>query len=159
MKLGYLAGLIDGEGCVSVDERGRPTLTVTNTFEPLVTALQAQFGGIIHIRAYKNPARAHKTVYTWRIRGKEAVNIIRKCARHLIIKSEVAFWVLQAAALRAAYKKAKTRAKQQALVQAGNLVLEQIRWVNHRGTDRDAISPVERTLNGSGPSVNHEKAA
>jgi hypothetical protein len=158
VKPSYLAGLIDGEGCVSLDAEGRPVLTITNTFRPLMDALRAKFKGVVHTMLSSH-AKAHKTAYTWRVRGAAAVEILRKCARYMIVKAEQAWWVLQAQALRTAYKRAGSRARQQELVKASALVLQQVRWINHRGSDRDAISPVDRILNGGGPSVNHAKAA
>ena len=159
MKPSYLAGLIDGEGCVSIDSNNRPILTITNTYRPLMDALQKAFKGVIQTmnNSIANPHQ--KIGYKWRLRGKAAAELIRKCAKYLFIKKEQAFWVLQAQALRSAYKLARSKQKREALAQASAFVLEQIRWVNHRGTDRDDVSPADRILHGKGPSVNYAQAA
>lgn len=64
----YLAGLFDGEGCVSfvrIRNNIHVTVMVTNTHQGLLQALRAQFGGDIRTLSGRRPG--WKVGYCWRI--------------------------------------------------------------------------------------------
>jgi len=88
--LAYLAGIIDGEGCVTLSkQRRRPLghvacLVVCMTHEPVIRHLQAQFGGRIRHRIKANPA--HKPQWEWRITGRKAVELLFEAAPWIRVK-------------------------------------------------------------------------
>ena len=83
----YIAGLFDGEGCVSLCySKIRPwkknpskmvlgfkfVIGLCNTFGPVLYRLQEQFGGDISTSFHGNKVRNLKPVYAWKITGTEA---------------------------------------------------------------------------------------
>jgi hypothetical protein len=99
ISLEYLAGLVDGEGCIRLasSNKGKykkyyPRLQVTNTYKPICDTLVLEFGGAIHIKRNKNPN--WKTGYDWRLSGDAARNLIKQLEPLLIIKKEDALKTL-----------------------------------------------------------------
>jgi hypothetical protein len=95
--LGYIAGIIDGEGTVSVmikrgaDKKGfwvQPLIKVDNTNKPLIMWLQQVCGGIVC--AVKVRGWSKKQQWSWRLHGKEAVSLLAVLLPHLKVKREVA---------------------------------------------------------------------
>ncbi len=95
--LGYLAGLIDGEGCISFNpigqkgQWGRYTLSIYNT-DLRVMEWLAQIGGSYHgrVRGEGNPL-SKKMQYEWRVRRAADVKaILETVLPILIIKYDVA---------------------------------------------------------------------
>lgn len=89
-KLSYLAGIIDGEGTITLGSGRSSTgfriveVSVANTHKGLIDWLQEEFGGSVRLRRGR---KAHyKPLYEWRLRGEEAVSLIRKVRRYLRIK-------------------------------------------------------------------------
>ena len=89
----YLAGLIDGEGCIQSKGKNYAgiRLTIANSYEPLIEMLRDEFGGnvrkYVDKRQYKN-GRYRKPVYFWTVYDILAEEILRKCYPYLIIKKE-----------------------------------------------------------------------
>jgi len=97
--LAYTAGIIDGEGCLSIhkthDKRGldireRYTnkLIVVSTDKPMVDFLKENFGGGISFKKSKNIN--HLNQYAWQIGGKKAIEIVKLVYPYLIIKKRQA---------------------------------------------------------------------
>jgi len=91
----YLAGLIDGEGCIQSKGKKHAgvKLTIANSYKPLIEMLYNEFGGgireYIDKRPYKS-GRFRKPVYHWAIYDIKAEDILRKCYPYLIVKKEQA---------------------------------------------------------------------
>ena len=85
--LAYVAGYIDGEGCITVKgDRKIPTAVVStsNTFLPLLSLLCEVFGGSIrHIIKYKD---VHREAYSWEIYSKDAISFLIRIEPYLIEK-------------------------------------------------------------------------
>lgn len=107
MKLSYIAGLFDGEGCISqhVNRSGVPErykkprnvlqVSITNTYLPVLETIKAFFGfGCIHKLTRK--AEHHKQCYSWTVTGKRARMLLGAIAPYLIIKKEKALGVIHA---------------------------------------------------------------
>ncbi len=65
--LAYIAAMVDGEGCISITEKGNARgvrITVVNTYKPMIEWLWA-FGGTISSREPRTIGR--KMIYEWRI--------------------------------------------------------------------------------------------
>jgi hypothetical protein len=101
-ELGYLAGLIDGEGCVGVypskAEYGhrqkqprvvyRPRISIANTDRRALDWVAHRFGGHV-LQKSRRAMREHwKTSYAWHLQGSNNVLCVLRAVRpFLIIKS------------------------------------------------------------------------
>lgn len=100
ISLEYLAGLVDGEGCIRLhpSNKGKyrkyyPRLQVTNTYRPILDMLVDQFGGAIHSSLNKKkPNWAEK--HDWRLTGDKARELLNQLLPYLIIKQGKAKEVL-----------------------------------------------------------------
>lgn len=73
----YAAGIIDGEGCISLYKnksetcvrgfRHRASVAMTNTDLRLVRRFQAWFGGTVHTLKERRNSHMRKTCYQWRL--------------------------------------------------------------------------------------------
>jgi len=65
--LAYIAGLMDGEGCITIKRQGRAVqITVTNTDKPVMEWLVQQMGGRLHMDVYKTLA-GDREMWRWQI--------------------------------------------------------------------------------------------
>jgi hypothetical protein len=100
-RCAYLAGIIDGEGCIGIGKRGRnrkyiiATLQVSNTDYRLLEWLQHYYGGGIYSYNHDNTIlRGRKPTYIWSLAADKATNVIIDALPYLIIKREQAELVL-----------------------------------------------------------------
>jgi hypothetical protein len=97
--LGYLAGIIDGEGCISLATRGAkyitPTVQVTNTDKRLVLWLADHCGGAIY-GPHHDGRPTRKPTWLWTVAGQKARTVIEAVRTLLILKREQADLVLAA---------------------------------------------------------------
>ncbi len=96
-RIAYLAGIIDGEGCISFGGRLKKkyvtvTLQITNTNRTLIDWLSENLGGSIYERRDIRPNR--KQSWLWSCAGRRATEIIRTVSPYLIVKKEQAEVVL-----------------------------------------------------------------
>lgn len=105
-KIIYLAGIIDGEGCVKFKMSGgtagnkkrypRARCVVTNTSKKLIYWLKDNFGGNVRIvkreelKGYNKGKGNRKTQYHWRLRYGEIKKIFPQIIPYLIIKKKEA---------------------------------------------------------------------
>lgn len=99
----YLAGLIDGEGCFSIQKRtGKqyrrgyyffPRLFIRITDKAICPILKDNFGG--YITFSKSKKSNHKDAYRWTIQGKLLTGLLKDLIPHLIIKKQQANILLQ----------------------------------------------------------------
>lgn len=86
-KLGYLAGIIDGEGSIFLTKQNVPTIEVGNTDFRLIQWLTKEIGGDFKVKSETRPN--HKTAYVWYIRlTMDILNILKSTMPYLIIKKE-----------------------------------------------------------------------
>ncbi len=93
IKLAYLAGIVDGEGCFVISRRANGSyfrLEVTSTNLALCEYLKKNYNGCMRISYRGREGKNHKQAYRWEIEGKKAVSLIRELYPHLIIKKAVA---------------------------------------------------------------------
>jgi len=85
---GYLEGLIDGEGCISLTQRNsgysvvRPEVVISNTNLKLINKVKKITGGNISTMYHKNPK--HKTCYSLKFTSKIMKEILPQL--RLVIK-------------------------------------------------------------------------
>ncbi len=144
----YLAGLIDGEGCITItigcrywtNKDGIKTkypayclqVTITNNSLKLMQYLIQHFGGVYYSHARKNPNA--NLGYIWMPKGmKNKETLLLSVLPYLVIKKEQANLALQF-----------VRMKDQIDPPARQKLTEQIQLLNRRG-----ISPTTNTLDSS----------
>jgi len=96
----YLAGIIDGEGCVSFTRSKseysdkyiyRMQLTITNTSNNLLDWLESRFEGKGHICKSIRKTNNKRTCWDWTISGpRRTVRFLQEISPYLIIKREQA---------------------------------------------------------------------
>lgn len=100
----YVAGIIDGEGCIhlakserrkwdGVFQTGRMFIVVSLTYQPLITWLGNTIGGYVRQVKQKNPK--HKTVWLWRLSGHNAASLLSTLLPYLRIKQEQALIAIE----------------------------------------------------------------
>lgn len=95
-KFGYLAGIIDGEGCIAIGAGKRETcinynalVLVQNTSKVLIDWLQDNFGGQVYLS--KKETERTKAAWMWRITRKRDIEILLLAVLpYLIVKREQA---------------------------------------------------------------------
>jgi hypothetical protein len=94
--LAYIAGLIDGEGCLLIyrkrDRRGalhfRCILRISNTSQRVIDWLQLRLGGGAH--AGRHTKAGHLPVFHWRCEGPRMAALLLAVRPFLVIKPELA---------------------------------------------------------------------
>lgn len=87
-KYAYLAGIIDGEGTITLSpprgvERRSVSVSVTSTTPELTTWLHANFGGRLRVRKARKPN--HRTPHVWTITHRAAVCLLALVEPYLVI--------------------------------------------------------------------------
>jgi len=95
VDLGWLAGVIDGEGCIHVDKRGILRLIVTNTDRRMLEKC-AQTTGVGHI-TQMSAQTGRRPAYYWRCHTANAVKVLQAVRLFLVVKGEQADLVLKMA--------------------------------------------------------------
>lgn len=96
-KLSYLAGFLDGEGCIGISRsrhKGRISygayIKVTNTDMRSLLWLEKNFGGGICRNSSKTTYPHKKPLFQWSLYGKRACELSKKLIWILIIKKKQA---------------------------------------------------------------------
>lgn len=107
-QLGYLAGLIDGEGSIAISSafcRRKSThvshncrLIITNCDPRLMQWLLGNVGG--SLRTKQRTSASHRTAYDWRLYDINAEAVLRAVRPYLVLKGEQADIALAFFALR-----------------------------------------------------------
>lgn len=95
----YFAGLIDGEGTISLDKvdarrpnSRNPTVKVNMTCEAVIRALHAEYGGYL---GFRPRAKEHyKDQWIWRVKAQMARKCLEQILPYLIVKKPEAEAVL-----------------------------------------------------------------
>lgn len=74
--LSYVAGYIDGEGCIRATKQRNGNahgvhVFITNTYLPFLKELEETFGGKVTIRNKQN--ERHKTIFQWRLSDRDSI--------------------------------------------------------------------------------------
>ena len=101
----YAAGLIDGEGCVLIQESKGPTyhhlVTIGMTEKALAVlrAMQRQYGGAL--KCARPATEKWDAAYAWTVAGDAATTLLTDTSPYLILKAEQARIALKVAQIRA----------------------------------------------------------
>lgn len=85
----YLAGVIDGEGTITLQRKHKkdswrtPAVSVSSTTPELLHALVGTFGG--HICKHKTYKAHHMPAYSWRVIGRKALVICAHICSKLLV--------------------------------------------------------------------------
>ncbi len=76
--LAYIAGYIDGEGCIRATKQSNGNahgvhVFITNTYLPLLLEIKNNFGGKVSIRSKSSDK--HRTVFQWRISRRKDIKL------------------------------------------------------------------------------------
>jgi len=82
----YAAGLVDGEGTVTLIRQTRhqkrsPSISVSSTSEELVDFMKDTFGG--HIVKLKPPKKGHRQAWHWQTSHDNAIKTLKQIAPYL----------------------------------------------------------------------------
>ncbi len=85
----YLAGIIDGEGTVTLQKHHRnetpqPCVSVANNSFELLQWIKLRIGGVIVSKKKRKPH--HNDSYAWSIRQDKAIRFLNEIKQYLIIK-------------------------------------------------------------------------
>jgi hypothetical protein len=94
--MAYVAGLIDGDGSISLIRENRasgfkyyPCIQLSNIFEGMINLLHQTFGGCKKIKTHQSHAK--KTQYVWNVRGLEScIKFLEKVLPFLVLKKKQA---------------------------------------------------------------------
>ena len=88
----YFAGLVDGDGCIHISNRGELSVTVTNCYRPVLDDLCSSYGGA----EYKDRTKQNaQEVYRWKLYCQKADAILKRLLPYLRIKRNQAQIALQ----------------------------------------------------------------
>ena len=83
VKLSYIAGFFDGEGCVSISKNGALDVRVINTSRPVLEMMVQVLGvGKVHDRKQ----RVNKRQHLYSVYGQNAALVLRALSPYLIEK-------------------------------------------------------------------------
>jgi|TARA_R100000995_G_scaffold2393_1_gene1571 hypothetical protein len=88
-NLGYFAGILDGEGSFFMEQNRKnyktPTIACEMCDEDVILSLQDYFG-VGHVNKFPPRKKNWKTSYRWRVRGANAVAILKICCKYFSIR-------------------------------------------------------------------------
>lgn len=137
--LGYIAGIVDGEGCLTIRLASGPgsinpshniKLTIGNTDPALMVWLIKTIGGTYRARPWKKRQKHHKLPYDWDLYGSNLEALLRAIQPFLQLKKQQADLLLELAAL----KRTRNRPLSDTHVEKNKTLLGRIRVLNQRGS-------------------------
>lgn len=142
--LAYVAGIIDGEGCVSLNINRRSDVTsgyvfvlkvsVAMTDKEVPEWLKATFGGSLSTHL---PAKTgYRIYYAWMLEAKQAANFLGVILPYLRVKTAQATLALEFQKLKSSGGYRRQSPKPQEAYNAEIRVVEQMRQLNRRGKQR-----------------------
>ena len=87
MNYNYIAGFIDGEGCISLIPN---PVVITGQCDENVLNLMCEFCGFGAVYKRSEATDKHRAVYQWKIGGKKAIEFLEKIKDSLVLKKEQA---------------------------------------------------------------------
>ena len=89
IELSYLAGLVDGEGCLTLDSNGQPCFTIVNTDERMINWLRT------HVQVDRESVSIqiqrpllHKPRWSWRCPSQNLAGLLSALLPYLVVKRE-----------------------------------------------------------------------
>ena len=88
ITLQYLAGFIDGDGCISINARG-PFIAVSNTNKKIILKISKEYSRFFY-KMRIQPKGKNKPYYSARATGLKAIKLANLLEYYLILKKEQA---------------------------------------------------------------------
>jgi LAGLIDADG DNA endonuclease family protein len=116
----YLAGLIDGEGCLTIAKQIRKnrkspcyrcSITMSNTDARLVSIFKLYFGGNYYKRPDKRKEKNWADSWTWHCPDGNAIDFLKSIRKHLIAKHSQATILIEFQAYKSNYERYVLRGK------------------------------------------------
>lgn len=112
-KLAYIAGLVDGEGCICISSISQPRKVkdLDKPYQPThylrLTVCMCERGGldVIHsvfpksITKWKHTKKEHKDIYRWAVNGKRVAEVLTELLPYLQVKHKQAKLAIEMAQL------------------------------------------------------------
>lgn len=143
----YLAGLIDGEGTITLHWRAphgaglSRMLSISNTYMPVLTWVQERYGGKIRRQSYAANENQHDG-YCWNVyRRPDMERILRAVLPFLVIKKRHAELVLEMGTLIVTRGRPKGGFLPFVLVKKRRTLLAELGRLNHRGRTSYKATP------------------
>lgn len=98
MNIAYVAGFLDGEGCIYINDSTLYVITAQCNKEVLDKCKESFGGGVYeHISEQKRQKTNWRRSWQWRVWNKGAADLLEACLPYLIVKKEEAelalkFW-------------------------------------------------------------------
>ena len=143
MNLAYVAGLLDGEGCINFTkcrDLKIPRVSITNTNLDILEDLKKQFGG--HIQKATRVDASWKPAFHWVISNSACARFLEQIEKWVRIKQEQVWLVLAWDAIRPGTGHLWSNEAKEAL----ELINAQSKWLNWKGVGRPEISPIDQEL-------------
>jgi len=135
MNIAYVAGLVDGEGCLGLTKCGKsiaPRIVITNTNKQIIYDLKEAFGG--HILYRPASKQGWKCPCHWVIQNSSAIEFLEKIYKYLRIKKDQATCLFLYEVIRPGKGNVWTKEGKD----SAKLISDQIHWLNRKG---DGIYP------------------
>lgn len=91
-ELGWTAGIIDGEGCISIYRNGNslfaPVVQVGACDEKMIEKLRSLWGGSVCHRRKKS--KGGRTIWQWRVSSRSAAIFLQRIRSCLVVKLDQA---------------------------------------------------------------------
>lgn len=82
----YIAGLIDGEGCIYITRVGGVRVAVSMTRPEAIEFVKARYGGSSYYVDRAKERKGHKSIFEWRVESKKAERLLYDIRPYLLIK-------------------------------------------------------------------------
>lgn len=144
----YVAGFFDGEGCVNFTRSRGGSLVIrallTNTNRQILEMISEAFpgGSIIELKHGKS---GWKRSYQLRYTNHHAADFVMAIEPWLAVKAEQAIVAIAWSSMREIGPAITPDAKD-----AYELLANQLTWLNKKGPDRSAISPIDALIRNRG---------
>ncbi len=142
LSLEYIAGFIDGEGCITLTKRYKirkngarhveyqPVLVVSNTHRGILEGIKKRLSGKIVVRKAKE---RHKASYHLRLGNKQCYEAMEMLREHLILKKRQAILILEFRSKMRSLGYGDVQ-KKETIVMLDNMMFE-FRKLNKRGVE------------------------
>lgn len=124
----YLAGFIDGEGCLRIAKHYSyvyPCLLITHTNKDILLAIQKQYGGDIRQSIATKKNKNWKPSWLYRLSRKKLYPLIDAIEPHCILKADQILLIRAFQTTKETYRMINIETKK--------LLLDQSKWLNKKG--------------------------
>ena len=141
-ELAYMAGIIDGEGCIRIGTYLRKSTTgnylktqaaieISNTDIRMLRWVSERFGGHVRPKSHQNPKG--KPAFTWQCGGREGHDILTKILPYLVIKKDQAECFVSFVELRSSGKQWSRRGLDPKEEETRNAFADKMHRLNRKG--------------------------